>query len=340
MTPRAYQLTPGQGLASLEATTRPRSALEPHQVRVAVRSVSLNYREILICRGDYPAPPDRPVVPCSDGAGTVVEVGPAAASAWAVGDPVVGSFFPHWHDGEPTPEAIAVTAGCNVDGWLAEEVVVDHRALVRIPAGVSHTTAACAPCAGVTAWVALFETARLQAGATVLIQGTGGVAMWAARLAAASGIKAVLISSDAAKAATLQTPGGVTLNYLERPDWSEEVLRSTGGRGVDLVLELGGNATIRESLRALAFRGQVAVIGGLGGWTYDSMEYLQLITKMATLHGLYVGSARSLAELLTFVQQHQLQPHVAARFAWDDAPAAFRLLEAGRHVGKIVIDVA
>ncbi|MCW7539360.1 NAD(P)-dependent alcohol dehydrogenase [Aquabacterium sp. A7-Y] len=336
----AYQFRPGKGLASLEVTTLPSRALRPHEVRVAVRAVSLNYRDILIYRGEYPAPSDRAVIPCSDGAGTVVEAGSEAGRSLAVGDEVVGSFFPHWRDGAPSREGIAVSAGCNVDGWLAEEVVVDSRFLVRLPRGMAHATAACAPCAGVTAWVAMFESAQLKPGAWMLVQGTGGVAMWAARLAEARGIKTVVIGSDPTKAALMQPAGRTFVNYLDRPTWSEDVLQLTQGHGADLVLELGGKSTIRESLRALAFGGHVAVIGGLGGWTYDSMEYLQLITKMATAHGIYVGSARSLADLLAFVDEHHVEPHISARFSFRDAPAAFEALEAGRHVGKLVIELA
>ncbi|WKB55555.1 zinc-dependent alcohol dehydrogenase family protein [Eleftheria terrae] len=335
---KAYQFRAGQGLESLEIVTRAPRALQPHEVRVAMQAVSLNYRDVMIYRGHYPAPTDRAVVPCSDGAGTVIEAGAEAAASFRAGDAVVGAFFPDWQDGAPTPQTVAVSTGCNIDGWLAEEVVMDSRALVRIPDGVSHAAAACAPCAGVTAWVSMFEAARLKAGDTVLIQGTGGVAMWAARLAGARGIRAIVVSSDAAKAALIQPAGGAFVSYVEQPQWSQAVMQITEGRGANLVLELGGNSTIGESLRSLAFGGHVAIIGGLGGWTYDAMEPLQLITKMATAHGIYVGSTRSLAELLACMQEHRLEPHISARFAFDDAPAAFKALEAGRHVGKIVIE--
>lgn len=338
--PLAYQFQPGGGISTLEAVTRPRAELGPNEVRVAVRAVSLNFREILIAKGLYPAPTDRPVVPCSDGAGEVLEAGPAAAAHFAAGDRVAGAFFHRWLDGPATAEKVAVSGGCNVDGWLAEEVVLDASALVPIPAGVSFTTAACAPCAGVTAWVSMFEVARLKAGSTLVVQGTGGVAMWAAKLAAAAGIDPFIVTSDPTKAAKIHPAGARRISYIETPRWADRVLHETRGRGADLVIELGGKTTIGESLRSLAFGGHIAAIGGLGGWTYDAVEPLALITKCATLHGIFVGSTASLRDLLAFVAAHRIEPHVSHTYSFSEAPAAIATLESGLHTGKIVVAVS
>lgn len=308
---------------------------------MAVQAVSINYRDVMIYRGEYPAPADVAVIPCSDGAGVVLEVGSAVSGAFARGDPVVGAFFPQWQDGPPTRTRVAVSVGCSLDGWLAEEVIMPSDAIVHIPPGVSIETAACAPCAGVTAWVSIVEMARLGSGQTVLIQGTGGVSMWAAQLAKAMGLTVVLITSDEAKAAHLTDTNSSfeIINYRKHPNWSNEVLRLTNGLGADLVLELGGNATVRESLRAVAFGGHIAVIGGLGGWKYENVEYLELITKSITVHGVYVGSTRSLADLLGFVSDQSIAPYVSDRFAYQDARSAFLAVEAGGHVGKVIINV-
>ncbi len=337
--PSAYRFRPGQGLDSLEEFSLIPRDIKPHEVRVAVKKVSLNYRDVLIYRGEYPAPADRPIVPCSDGAGIVLEVGSAVSDVFALGDPVVGAFFSRWQDGPPSREKVELSVGCNVDGWLAQEVIVPADSLVRIPLGVSFSSAACAPCAGVTAWIAIVELARLVRGQTVLIQGTGGVSMWAAQLAKAMGLKVVLITSNERKAELLTNTSLGTINYRNNPTWSHEVQRLTNGHGADLVLELGGNSTIRESLRSVAFGGHVAVIGGLGGWSYDNVEYLELITKLVTVHGIYVGSARSLIDLLDFSAKNFLVPYVSANFTYRDAQSAFRELEAGSHVGKIIISV-
>jgi NADPH:quinone reductase-like Zn-dependent oxidoreductase len=313
--------------------------LAPHEVRVAVRAVSLNYRDLLIARGEYPTPAERPIVPCSDGSGTVLEVGSDAEKLFKVGDAVVGSFFPNWQDGPPSRSKIAATVGCNVDGWLAEEIILPAHALTQIPLGLSFISAACAPCAGVTAWVALHELAKLAPGQTVLIQGTGGVAMWMSQLALAHDVRFIFITSDVAKGARLHPNSLGVINYRTHPEWSNEVLKLTDGCGVDLVLEVGGNSTIRESLRSVAFGGHIALVGGLGGWIYDRVEYLELITKWVTTHGIYVGSKRSLADLLKFVADRSISPSVSASFKFEDAQSAFHELAAGQNIGKIVIEM-
>lgn len=335
----AYRFLPGQGINSLEEFPLIHREVKPHEVRIAVKAVSLNYRDVLIYKGQYPAPTDRPVVPCSDGAGVVLEVGSAVSNIFKPGDHVVGTFFSQWQDGPPSHEKVKLSFGCNFDGWLADEVIMPANSLVRIPKGISFASAACAPCAGVTAWVAIVELTRLSPGQTVLIQGTGGVSMWAIQLAKAMGLKTILVTSDEKKSALLCYENLDAINYRNCPDWSREVLRITNGYGADLVLELGGNSTIRESLRSLAFGGHVAIIGGLGGWSYDNVEYLELITKLATMHGIYVGSARSLTDLLDFSVKHSLEPYVSSHYEYRNAQSAFLALEARNHIGKIIIDV-
>jgi len=337
--PIAYRLWPGKGLNTLKTETISHRQLMPHEVRVAVRAVSLNYRDLLICRGEYPAPSGHPIIPCSDGSGNVLEVG-SDVTGFTIGDPVVGSFFTDWQEGPPTREKVAISTGCNLDGWLAEEIILPAKALVNIPSGLSLATAACAPCAGVTAWVALVGLAKLTPSKTVLIQGTGGVSMWMAQLAKAHHLHVIFITSDTKKVDKFNDNILGAINYHEHPDWSKEVLRLTNGRGADLVLEIGGKSTIRESLRAVAFAGHIAIVGGLSGWTYEQVEYLELLTKLVTTHGIYVGSKRSLIDLLAFTAKNSIDPYISTRFKFQDALSAFHEMEAGCHVGKIIIDIS
>ena len=163
--------------------------------------------------------------------------------------------------------------------------------------------------------------------------------MWMAQLAKAHHLQIIFITSDVKKVNKFNDNILGVINYHEYPDWSNEVLRLTNGRGADLILEIGGKSTIRESLRAVAFAGHLAVVGGLSGWTYDQVEYLELLTKFVTTHGIYVGSKRNLIDLLEFVDKNSIAPYISTRFKFQDAPSAFYEMESGRHVGKIIIDI-
>lgn len=338
MTNQEYRIKPGAGLEALQPGPAETKPLAPGQVRIAVRAVALNGRDLLIARGLYPVPHARPIVLCSDGAGVVTEAG--SGTGYAVGDRVVGSFFRAWHDGPATPEAVATSYGCEVDGWLAREVVIDGEALVRIPDGLSFAEAASAPCAGVTAWNALLEAGQLRSGSTLLVQGTGGVAAWAVQIAAAAGIRTISTSSSDEKLAKFRTLGAShAINYVAKPDWSDEAVRLTEGRGVDLVLELGGQATIQQSLRAVRFGGRIAVVGGLSGWQYDDIPPLTVATRQLTLTGIHVGNRRMLESLLGFVAEHRIQPLVSKTFGFEAAQDAFVEFDKARHVGKVVIGI-
>jgi NADPH:quinone reductase-like Zn-dependent oxidoreductase len=340
MSRQTYRLTPRQGLSSLERSTEPQPDLQPGQVRVAVHAVSLNARDLLIASSNYPAPADRAIVPCCDGAGEVIEAA-ADVTDVAVGDRVVGGFFRDWHTGQPSPGNTAVSYGCDEDGWLATTTTVAARAVVRIPDSYSFADAACMPCAGVTAWAAMFEFAKLRRGGVLLVQGTGGVATWAAQLAAASGIRCIVVSTSAAKLAALEQAAG-TVGILSGAgaDWSGGVMELTNGRGVDLVLELLGRHSIDQSLRSACFGGHVAVIGGLSGWEYAEMPIPTLIVKRLTLGGIYVGSTDMLTALLSFCAANQVRPLIGQRFSFGDAPQAFAALAEGKHPGKLVIELA
>jgi NADPH:quinone reductase-like Zn-dependent oxidoreductase len=335
-----YRLKPGSGIQALEPRSTDTSdvAAAPGHVRVAVHAVALNARDLLIADGHYPVPHDRSIVMCSDGAGVVTDIGPGV-TRFVVGERVVGSFFRDWHAGAATASSVAISHGCEIDGWLATEAAVSADCLVRVPDSMSFAEAACAPCAGVTAWNALFDFAQLEPGATVVVQGTGGVAVWAAQLASAASIRCIGTSSSNEKLARIrEIEHADRINYTSH-DWATEVRRLTDQRGADLVLELGGRDTIDQSLKAAAFGGRIAAIGGLSGWQYANIQPLDLIARQLTLRGIHVGSTSTLEALLRFADEKRLKPLISATYPFDKTREAFAKFREARHVGKIVVQV-
>src|SRR5438105_3123834 len=337
MSIKEYRVRPGDGIAALVPSLADSRRLVGDEVRVAIKAVALNARDAAIVAGQYPVPHSRPLVPCSDGAGVVAELG-QDAQGFSIGERVVSCFFRDWASGLATRDSIAVSHGCEIDGLLATEVVLSARALTRIPESVDFADAACAPCAGTTAWNALFEFGRLPPGRTVVVQGTGGVAMWALQLASAAGLDCIVVSSSDAKLERLPPLNAVKrINYTSHEHWAAEVVRVTDGRGADLVVELGGRKTVGESLQATCVGGKIAVIGGLSGWSYDGFNALDAVVKQLTLRGIYVGSREMLESLLKFMAAQRIRPMISERFPFDSASAAFAAMAAPDRLGKIVI---
>ena len=331
---QAWELERGAGLDGLRRTTRPIAAPGPREVRVRMHAVSLNARDL-----NNAASGEGPIVPASDGAGVVEAVG-HAVTRWRVGDRVAASFYPRWIDGVPTAERTVGSLGGVVDGVLAEAIVAHEDALFAIPAHMDFVEAATLPCAALTAWHALFETAPLHPGSTVLILGTGGVSTWALTLAHAAGLRTIVTSSDDAKLERVRALGSdATINYRTHPQWSDEVLRLTEGRGADLVVEIGGEGTLGQSIDATAAGGTVAMVGGASGGFGGRIEPFALIGGAKRLAGVLVGSRAMAERLVAFVAQRTLRPVVDRVFAFDDAPGAFAHLAAGRHFGKVVVRI-
>lgn len=260
----AYRLHRGQGFRGLERIEIPALPLQPHEVRIGVQAVSLNYRDLEIARGGAEGSPA--LTPCSDGAGVVLEVGPAVTQ-WRAGDRVMASFFPNWIDGPVTAEKTAGSLGARGPGMLAETVVLPAQALVAVPASLSFAEASTLPCAGVVAWNALFVAGGAKPGSTVLLLGTGGVSIWALQLAKAAGLRVLITSSEDHKLNIARRLGADdTINYREQPRWAPRVRELTGGRGVDLVLETAGRHTLGQSMAAVRPEGTLAVVGGTSGW--------------------------------------------------------------------------
>jgi NADPH:quinone reductase-like Zn-dependent oxidoreductase len=338
MSIKEYRVRPGAGVSALVPSAAQSRELVGDEVRVAIKAVALNARDAAIVAGQYPVPHTRPLVPCSDGAGEVLELGPEA-NVFSIGERVVSCFFRDWVSGSATKDSIAVSHGCEIDGMLATEAVVSARALARIPESIDFADAACAPCAGTTAWNALFEFGRLPPGRTVVVQGTGGVALWAMQLASAAGLDCIVTSSSDRKLEQLPTRDAAIkcVNYTSHEQWASEILRLTGGQGADLVLELAGRETVGESLNAACVGGKIAVIGGLSGWAYEGFNSLAAVVKQLTLRGIYVGSREMLESLLKFMAAQRLRPMIAERIPFDSASAAFAAMVAPDRVGKIVI---
>jgi NADPH:quinone reductase-like Zn-dependent oxidoreductase len=333
-----YEITSGPQMTGLIQVRRATAAPVGKEVQVRMRAVSLNYRDLMIAEGSYLSTGEKPVIPCSDGAGEVVAVG-AQVTRFRVGDRVVTSFFPDWIDGRPTPSNTKATLGADRDGVLAEEVVLHEDGLVAIPDQMSYAEAATLPCAGVTAWNAMFVEGQLKAGDSVLLLGTGGVSVWALQLAKAAGIRAIVTSSSDEKLRRARSLGASeTINYGSTPEWQNEVLRLTTGRGVDLVLEVGGQGTLGRSIASARMGGTVAIIGGVSGFGGD-LEPFALIGGAKRLSGIFVGSRRMLEDLSRYVSTSGIRPVVDRRYPFAKAADAYAYLKRAGHFGKLVIDV-
>src|ERR1700722_4427933 len=263
---RAYELPKaGAGIDTIVQVERPTPKPLYRQVLVKVAACSLNYRDLVIARSDYRMPVKENLIPLSDGAGEVVEVGPGVARIKA-GDRVAGNFFQRWAGGEPGPRVQASALGGGTDGMLAEYVALEEDGVVKIPAHLSFEEAASLPCAAVTAWHAMVRHAGLIAGQTVLLQGTGGVSIFGLQFAHAMGVSAIITSSSDEKLKRAKALGAAhTVNYKTTPDWEKVAVEFTGGRGVDHVVEVGGQGTLAKSFGAIRIGGTISMISGLSG---------------------------------------------------------------------------
>jgi NADPH:quinone reductase-like Zn-dependent oxidoreductase len=309
---------------------------ERAQVLVRMRAASLNYRDLMLVKGQYNPKLRRPMVPLSDGAGIVEAVGPEV-TRWKPGDRVAGIFMQSWLEGPFTREKASSALGGALDGVLAEYVLFHQDGLVAIPSHLSDEAGATLPCAAVTAWHALFEHTPPNPGDAVLLQGTGGVSVFALQLAKAAGLRPIVTSSSDDKLARARELGAAeTINYRKTPDWDAEARKLTSGRGVDHVVEVGGSGTLARSLKCVRPGGAVSVIGVLSG-VATSFEITSILMNAVRLQGIYVGSRLMFERLNTALALHSIQPVIDKIFPWTDYPAALRHMESGSHFGKIVL---
>jgi len=333
---RRYEVQERFGLDQLRLATVPEPAVGPGQVRVRVRACSLNYRDLLMVRGHYDPRLPLPLVPLSDGAGEVLEVGPGVTRV-APGQRVIATFAPTWIAGEPDADAVRLTRGGAVPGMLSEQVVLGEQELVPVPAHLSDAEAATLPCAALTAWSALVTYGGLKAGDTVLILGSGGVSVFALQIARLHGARVIATTSSEQKAARLRALGAAeVLLYPEEPRWGRAVRRLTGG--VDHVVEVGGAGTLAESFEAVRPGGTVSLIGVLSG-VREPLTVLPVLMKQVRVQGILVGHRQGLTALCRAVELHRLHPVVDRVFPFGEVPAAFAHLASGQHVGKVCVEV-
>jgi NADPH:quinone reductase-like Zn-dependent oxidoreductase len=322
----------------LRQEERPTPVPRAGQVRVRVRATSLNYRDQAVVAGVYAlADSTRDTVPLSDGAGDVVAVG-EGVTRFKTGDRVAGTFFQIPPGGPPS--AMPAALGAPLDGMLAEEVVLYEDGLVHVPQGYSFEEAACLPCAGVTAWHALMRAGRsIRPGDTVLVLGTGGVSTFALQFARAAGARVIATSSSDEKLQHARSLGAAEgINYKTTPEWDKEVLRLTGGRGVDCVVEVGGLGTLPLSMSAVGRGGKIALIGVLTGHQGGVNPHV-LMFKGAALHGIFVGDRPMFEEMNRAIEANGIKPVIDTVYDFDRAVDAFRQAASGSFVGKIVIRV-
>jgi NADPH:quinone reductase-like Zn-dependent oxidoreductase len=299
----------------------------------------LNYRDQAIVVGAYlGGSVPRDTIPISDGAGEVVEVGPAVTSV-KPGDRVIGTFTQTPPNGSPFGAKAAL--GVPLDGMLAELVVLYEDGLVALPAGWTFEEGACLPCAGVTAWHALVHAGKpIAPGDTVLVLGTGGVSIFALQFAKAAGARVLATSSSDEKIERLKTLGASgCINYTRTPDWDKEVMTLTGGRGADCVVEVGGVGTLNRSFQSLAFGGKVVLIGLLTGPGTGNINPYTLMPKWGSLHGVFVGNREMFERMNRSLDTTGVRPVVDKVFPFEDALGAYRHHASGHFVGKVVIKV-
>ena len=332
---RVWQV-PSFGIDSLELVERPTPQPGPGEVLVKIHAASINYRDLMMVKGTYNPKLKLPQIPCSDGAGEVDAVGDGVTK-WRRGDRVCGIFMQNWLDGPPTPAKIKGALGGDIDGMLAEYVVLKDAGLVRFPEHLSFEEAATLPCAAVTAWNAL-AAGNVTKNSVVLIQGTGGVSIFALQFAKLRGARAIGISSSEAKLqreCSLGLEKG--LDYGETPEWDRWALEQTNGEGVDVVVEVGGVGTLPRSLRAVKMGGVIAQIGVLSG-PAEPIPIPMILHKQVHIRGIYVGARQDFEEMNNAIEAAKLKP-VCESHPWTEAREVFREMEAATHFGKLVLKV-
>ncbi|UUZ90056.1 NAD(P)-dependent alcohol dehydrogenase [Paenibacillus sp. P25] len=325
------------GLDYFAAVERPVPAPGPGEVLIRMRAFALNYKDIGIVEGKLYPNLKWPLIPVSDGVGEVEALG-EGTTRFRIGERVSGIISQGWISGEPTEAWMHTTLGGPLNGVLAEYVVLPEQGLVRVPEHLTDEEAAALPCAGVTAWHAVMEEGRVRAGDTVVVQGTGGVSLFALQFAKLSGAAVIVTSSGDEKLERAKQLGAdYGINYRRTPDWSEAVLEWTGGRGADLVVELGGASTLNQSAAAARIGGQISLIGILSGDTVDGFNIRAAFRKKLRIQGINVGDRDMFEAMNRAIGQNKLRPVIDRVFPFEQSAEALRYLGQGGHFGKVCI---
>jgi NADPH:quinone reductase-like Zn-dependent oxidoreductase len=332
-TTRAFQLT-DFSLDKITSADSPVPELGPHDVLVKMKATSLNFRDLLVAKGLYSRNLKLPLVPLSDGAGEVVEVG-SAVTRVKRGDRVTPIFMQKWLGGQVTAEASASALGGAIDGVLRNEGVFDENGLVKIPSHLSFEEAATLPCAALTAWHAMYEAGHVVAGSSLLTLGTGGVSIFALQFAKASGAQVVITSSSDEKLEHAKKLGAdVLINYRKNADWDKAVLKEFPD-GVDHAIEVGGAGTLDRSIRSIRPGGHISLIGLLAmGGQFDATK---LLMKSIRLQGIFVGSREMFERMNKAIEVNKIKPVIDRTFKVEEIAEALRYMESGSHFGKIVL---
>lgn len=328
------------GIANLAVLDLPDPEPGPGEVLVRMRAATLNYRDTLTVEGGYGSKQrTEDLIPLSDGAGEVVAVGDGV-TAFKPGDRVVGNFFQDWLAGEPDRDSLASGLGGIVQGVACELRLFPVHGLCHTPAHLSDAEAAALPCAGLTAWSAVVEQGKVKPGDTVLTQGSGGVSVFALQFAKLAGARVLATSSSDAKIARLRELGAdETVNYSDNPEWARPARQFSNGRGVDLVVEVGGAGTLEQSIKAVRPGGMLALIGVLSGSNHEFRLPL-VVTQKIRLEGVTCGSLEQFQAMLRAVADHKLRPAMEEKtFGLAELPDALAYLRSGRHFGKVVIEI-
>jgi len=323
------------GLDNLTIEDRPRPTPAPHEVLVKWHATSLNYHDYLVAVGAIPVPNGR--IPMSDGAGEVIAVG-SEVNDWEIGDQVMSMFFPGWVEGVPSLRKIAGVSGETIDGYMCEMSCVLASGITSIPSGYTYAEAATLPCAGLTAWNGLMHSGKLMAGQSVLIEGTGGMSLLGLQFAKAAGARIFATTSSDEKAERLTALGcEAVVNYKEDERWGKTIFKKSDG-GVDLILDVGGGSTMKQSIEAAKIGGRIISIGILSNGRKGEITFPKLFFKFINMQGIAVGSRVMQEAMIKGIEASDIQPDIDKSFAFDQLADAFRYQESGRHFGKIVVE--
>ena len=333
---KQIQLSKPGGLENLKLTDTENPSPKDNEVLLKVHASSLNYHDLMVALGLIPTKDKR--VPLSDAAGEILEVG-KDVSKWTVGDKVMSMCFPNWVSGPPKYDLLSFI-GDNQDGYATELISIPESAITKIPINLNFKEAATLPCAGLTAWRALVDEGRLKSGETVLVQGTGGVSVFALQLAKTFGATVIATSSSEEKLEKLKSLGADHLiNYKAHPEWGKEVLKITNNEGVDHVVEVGGAGTFSESVRCTKLAGHIALIGVLSGPSVSEIILPRIFLKQIRLSGIAMANQDSQIAMIDYLEKNEIKPEISDSFDLKDLGAAFQHQIDNKHFGKISIDI-
>ena len=333
---KQIQLSMPGGLDNLKVIEADNPSLNSDEVLLKVSASSLNYHDLMVALGLIPTEDKR--VPLSDAAGEIVEIG-NEVTKWKSGDHVMSMCFPNWVSGAPKYELLSFI-GDNQDGYATEYIAIPETALTKIPNNLNLKEAATLPCAGLTAWRALVDEGKLKAGESVLVQGTGGVSVFALHLAKTYGATVIATSSSEEKLEKLKALGADHLiNYKTHPEWGKEVLKLTNNEGVDHVVEVGGAGTFSESVRCTKLAGHIALIGVLSGPSVSEIILPRIFLKQIRLSGIAMANQDSQIAMVDYLEKNEIKPEISDSFELEDLAAAFQHQIDNKHFGKISIDI-